>query len=155
MTCRLSLGGFREVMFRMFALWPLRFLPRQISSNGMRSKDRGSHTGVRLHHEHALFHSNFFLFLNLIKSRTAPAPCCSLRPTAVAGVNWDNCVVWGWAMPVQLFVSWGNRVAHGFHRDFEGSGVLGMYPGTVAVVPKLLPSCWILCVVFCQQALVC
>lgn len=100
------------------------------------------------------FPSNFF-FSYPIKSKTVPTPCCSLRPAAgpVAGVNWDNCMVWGWAtaMPVQLFVSWGNRVAHTFHRDFAGSRVLGMYNGFC--LSKELPSCWIRCVVFCQQPL--
>lgn len=104
------------------------------------------------------FPSNFFSPYP-IKSKTAPTACCLLRPTAgpMAGVNWDNCMVWGWAtaMPVQLFVSWGNRVAHTFHRDFAGSRVLGMYPSTAhwLLSPEELPSCWIRCVVFRQQPL--
>lgn len=64
-----------------------------------------------------------------ITSKTAPTPHCSLKPTTdlVAGVNWDNCMVWHWAttMPVQLFVLWGNRLVHTFHRDFcreKGAG---------------------------------
>lgn len=33
-------------------------------------------------------------------------------------------------MPVELFLSWGNRVAHRFHRDFTASRAMEMYPGT-------------------------
>lgn len=77
------------------------------------------------------------LLFNLFPSHefnTAPSQCCSLKAysRSCTGVNWDNCVVWGWAttMLVQLFLSWGNRVAQGFHGYFTESRVLEMYPGT-------------------------
>lgn len=55
MTAGLSPGGFTEVMLRMHVLWRLVFLPRQISNNGMRRNDQGSHTRVTLQHELSLF----------------------------------------------------------------------------------------------------
>lgn len=122
-------GGFTEAMFRMHVLWLLVFLPRQISNNGMRGNDQRGHTRVMLQHELSLF-PLFSLqpFFPSDESKTAPTQCCSLRLTTgpVAGVNWANCVVWGWAtaMPVQLFPSWGNRVARRFRRDFTGSRAL-------------------------------
>lgn len=101
-------------------------LPRQISNSGMTGG------GIRVvllrkHHRSSptLFLKIFFLPTNL---RTATALQSSPRPPEgpAAGVNWDNCTVWGWAaaMPVQLFLSQGNRVAAAFRRDFctEQSG---------------------------------
>lgn len=77
------------------------------------------------------------LLFNLFPSHefnTAPLQCCSLKvySRSCTGVNWDNCVVWGWAttMFIQLFLSWGNRVAQGFHGYFTENRVLEMYPGT-------------------------
>lgn len=148
-------------MFRMHVLC-LVFMPRQISNNGMRSNDRGSHTRVTLQCELSLFPLLSLLpptFFPCDESKKAPTPRRSLRSIAgpAAGVNWDNCVAWGWAtiMPVQLFLSWGNRVAHRFHRDFTGSRASGMYPCTAQwlVSPGGLTSCWIRCVVFWQQLL--
>lgn len=59
------------------------------------------------------------LLFNLFPSHefnTAPSQCCSLKAysRSCTGVNWDNCVVWGWAttMLVQLF-----HGVTGWHRD--------------------------------------
>lgn len=58
-------------------------------------------------------------------------------------------------MPVQLFVLWGNRLVHTFHRDFcreKGAGNVSRH-STMAAVPEGPQSSWIRCVVFHQQIL--
>lgn len=154
LTCRQRSGGFRELCSGCVLYDPSCSCQGKYQTMAWGATTKGVTSESRYIMNTLSFPSSFF-FSYPIKSKTVPTPCCSLRPAAgpVAGVNWDNCMVLGWAtaMPVQLFVSWGNRVAHTFHRDFAGSRVLGMYNGFC--LSKELPSCWIRCVVFCQQPL--
>lgn len=106
----------------MRVLWCLVVLPRQISNNGMSGSNWESHVTMPVL---SLLLSLFSLLLPLmlVFSKTAPTQCSSAHPTAgpVAGANWDNCVVWGWAtaVSVQLFLSWSNRVARRFRRELD------------------------------------
>lgn len=133
-------AGFIEVMFRMHVLWHLMALPREVSDNGMRSNDQGSHTRVMLQCELS-FLTFLLLPFNLSpshESNPAPSQCCSLKAysKSCTSANWDNCVAWAWAAAVliQLFLLWGNRVAQRFHGDFIGSRVLEMYPSTAQML---------------------
>lgn len=110
---------------------------RKNTNNGMRREDRGisiSHVTTQVFFLYALLPpSNNLFSIRLIQ--TPPTQCCCIRPTAgsVTVVHLNNCWVWGWAtaMPVQLFLLWGNRVAQRFHRDLMGGRSLETYPATV------------------------
>lgn len=99
----------------------------------------------------------FDFFFPSDESKTAWTQCCSPRPSAgsLAGVNWDNCVVWSWAtaMPVLSY-----HGVTGWHTDSTEllQGAVGgnvSWHSTEAIILGGLPSWWIRCVVFCQQLL--
>lgn len=154
-----SPAGFTEVMFRMHVLWHLMFQPRQISNNGMRSNDQWSHTVVTLLCLSFLPFSPSQLFFHLMNPMQHPHNAVLSGPEQAPLLVLIGIIVWNESEPPLCPSSYSFHGVTGWHRNsseiLQGAACWKCIPAQHRGFnpPTGLSSCWIRCVVFCQQLL--